>query len=284
MDTQRLGVLVGVDGSDCGQRALDWAATDATARGTMLTVVHVLEVLPTPEVPLAPGLRTAADRRGHKTTDAAVVRARHATPGLAVNGLLVHGNPAAQLLRLAAAAEQVVLGSRGIGGFASLLLGSVGAQVAAHAACPTAVVRGDPPAGGRVTVGVDGSERGEAALEYGFAHAARHGLGVQAMHLYPSYVLMPPYPTMQDDLRRIRVEVSRYVQEALGRWAVKYPDVPAEWAVDQGGAAHHLVEASEGSSLLVVGCRGHGGFAGLLLGSVSQAAVRHAYCPVVVAR
>ena len=74
------------------------------------------------------------------------------------------------------------------------------------------------------------------------------------------------------------------VQEALDRWAGKYPEVPAEWAVAQGGAARHLVEASEGSSLLAVGCRGHGGFSGLLLGSVSQAVIRHAHCPVVVTR
>jgi len=284
MDAQRLGVLVGVDGSQCGQRALDWAAVDAAARGTGLTVVHVLEAWRTPEVPLAPNLRTVADRGGQKTVDAAVVRARHATPDTPVKGQLVRGNPAAELLRLAAGAAQVVIGSRGIGGFAAMLLGSVGAQVAAHAPCPTVVVRGHPRDGGQVTVGVDGSERGEAALEYGFGYAARHGLGVQALHLYPNYVLMPPYPTMPDDLERVRADATRFVQEALGRWAAKYPDVPADWTVTQGGAAHHLIDASEGSSLLVVGCRGHGGFAGLLLGSVSQAAVRNAHCPVAVAR
>jgi nucleotide-binding universal stress UspA family protein len=279
---ERIGVLVGVDGSDCGWQALDWAAAEAAARQTALRVVHVLTGWPTP-VPAE--VRAVAEKAAQATVDTAVDRARRAAPDVSVHGRRVSGEPVAQLLQLAADAEQVVVGSRGRGGFAALLLGSVGADVAAHAKSSVVVVRGTLPADGPVIVGVDGSTRGEAALEYAFAHAARRDLPVRAVHVYqPYYPGIGPYPGVPVDAEMVREDAEQLTRETVGRWAAKYPDVPLESRVISGGTAHHLIEESETGSLLVVGSRGHGGFAGLLLGSVSQAVVRHAHCPVAIAR
>jgi nucleotide-binding universal stress UspA family protein len=130
----------------------------------------------------------------------------------------------------------------------------------------------------------------DAALEYGFAFADRHGVPLVALHAYPpDYVYpMTPYPMpayrAEDERARIRAEALRAVEHGLGKWTEKYPQVRVRPEVAQGGAAEQLVEASRTASLLVVGTRGHGGLAGMLLGSVSHAVLRHAHGPVVVAR
>jgi nucleotide-binding universal stress UspA family protein len=284
MNAQASAVLVGVDESQEAQHAVDWAVADAATTGSTVTVVHVVPPLSAAVMDITPEMGRYLERRAQKMLNATVQRAEQVTPGVKVDARLLHGNPPAELITLADEADQVVLGSRGTGGFASLLLGSVGAEVAAHARRPTVIVREQGHRRGPVIVGVDGSERGDSALEYGFAYAARHGLALQALHTYPYYVVTPPFPTRPVDVGKLRDEAEKVAQDALGRWSAKFPDVLSEWAVAQGGAARHLLEGSEGSSLLAVGCRGHGGFAGLLLGSVSQAVIRHAHCPVVVTR
>jgi nucleotide-binding universal stress UspA family protein len=282
MQAQRLGVLVGVDRSECGQWALDWAIQDAAARASVLTVAHVVDLPRVADVPLSSELLDAATRQGRQMLDAVVGRSRRTHPGLEISSRLASGSPAAQLLLLAADADQAVLGSRGHGGFASLVLGSTAAQVAAHASCPVVVVRGSATAGGPVLVGVDGSDRSEAALDYGFAFAARHGLPLHAMHIYPNYATMLAYPMLLD-MEQVRADAEYVLSQTLDRWSAKHPDVPVTSLAGEGTPARRLAEASEDASLLVVGSRGHGGFAGMLLGSVSQAVVRHAHCPVAVA-
>jgi nucleotide-binding universal stress UspA family protein len=150
------------------------------------------------------------------------------------------------------------------------------------------VVRGRTTPGGRVIVGVDGSDQAETALEYGFAHADRHGLPLLALHVYtPDAYAYPMAPTpylVPQELDRIRADAAHATEELVSRWSAKYPDVRTDWAVEEGQAAHQLVDASREAALLVVGSRGHGRLVGMVLGSVSQAAVRHAHCPVAVVR
>ena len=234
MDIEQLGVLVGVDESEASKQALDWAIADAATRETSITVVHVVDRAPSLLSDVAPDLDAVLKRHGEEVVNEAVLRATTAVPGLPVQGRLVIGNPAAELLKLAAHGDQVVLGSRGVGGFAALLLGSVSGEVAAHATRPTVIIRGQGHPRGPVIVGVDGSERGESALEYGFDYAARHELEVQALHVFPYHVLTPPYPTLPMDNALLREEAGKVVQAAIERWAGKYPEVPAEWAVAQG--------------------------------------------------
>ncbi|HST65641.1 MAG TPA: universal stress protein [Mycobacteriales bacterium] len=285
MNTDGIGVFVGVDQSACSREALAWAAADAAARHTRLTVASVVDLPRLGDVPLTGQLLDAARRAVQNTVDAAVARARTLAPGLAVEGRVLSGNPAAELLLLADGADEIVVGSRGTSELAALLLGSVGTQVAEHAHGPAVVVR-ERPAPGPVIVAIDNSPHSDAALEYGFAYADRHGLPLVALHVYTlaafAYPVMP-YP-VAEELAVIQVEAARTAEQNVSRWTEKYPDVEARTEVVEGRAVHQLVEASRTASLLVVGTRGHGGLTGMLLGSVSHGALRHAHCPVAIAR
>jgi nucleotide-binding universal stress UspA family protein len=266
-------VVVGVDGSVEGRRALDWAVADAVHRRRGLRIVHVY-VWPTVYAPIAtpvpapyePGLQEAAAEILREAAE----RARAAAPGLEVDTDMPVQQPASALMAAAGAASVVVVGNRGRGGFAGLLLGSVGVALAAHAACPVVIVRrGERSPGleaGRVIVGIDGSPEAERALAFGFEEAALRGAGVTALHAYD------------------RDEEQRGLVETASRWAEKNPDVDVRYHGVHARPAEALADRSAGAQLLVVGSRGRGGFAGLLLGSVSQAAIHHAGCPVAVVK
>jgi nucleotide-binding universal stress UspA family protein len=290
MSTDGMGVLVGMDESACSQQAMAWAAADAVARRVPLTIAGVVDLPRLADVPLSRQLVSMAELAVRQRVDAAVARSRDLIAGIPVRGRVLTGDPAAELLQLAAGAEEVVVGSHGTGQFGRLLIGSVGCQVAEHAPCPAVVVRGERTEG-RVVVGIDTSPHSEPALEYGFGYADVHGVPLVALHLYTIgafiYPIMPypvpPYPVVEE-MDRIRAEVLRTAEHSLGRLTEKYPDVDVRVEVEEGPAARELVEASRTAGLLVVGTRGHGGLAGMLLGSVSHAVLRHAHCPVVIAR
>jgi nucleotide-binding universal stress UspA family protein len=218
----------------------------------------------------------------------ALERATRAVPGLTVLQRVVVGRPTRVLLEQAGTAELLVVGSRGLGAFTGLLIGSVSEQVAEHAGCPVVVVRGESSNPGLpVLVGVDGSTANQPAVEFAFAVADRRRLGLVAIGAAPPGWIAPPigYPTMPvpDPAEQLR-EVREALEMAVRPWADKYPQVDLRlWPVI-GRPATELIHASEYGSLLVIGSRGHGGLAGLLLGSVSRHALHHAECPLAVVR
>ena len=150
-------IVVGVDGSPGGAKALDWALEEARLRGASLHVVHawmlpLIDALPEPwavgSPPLGPSdeeVHDHVEKAAKAVLDASVDRARSAEPGLAIHGELIEARPVRALLEAARDADLLVVGSRGRGGFAGLLLGSVSAQCVHHAPCPVVVVPvGDP--------------------------------------------------------------------------------------------------------------------------------------------
>jgi nucleotide-binding universal stress UspA family protein len=212
---------------------------------------------------IADGLRRAKDLVG---------------PG-EVRPLLISGQPAAVLCERSHTAAMVVVGSRGRGGIAGMLLGSVSWQVAAHAHCPVVVVRGHwRPAGdyspGPVVVGTDGSPASDAALGFGFEEAALRGAPLLAV-----CALADAPGCLGGDLY-----LQEEVQQAIIRQKKRYSEVAVLREVAQGGARAALLAAAHDAQLLVVGSRGRGGIKGMLLGSVSQAVLHHAPCPVAVVR
>ncbi|WP_327000585.1 universal stress protein [Dactylosporangium sp. NBC_01737] len=286
-------IVVGVDGSRASLEAVAWAATDALQRRCRLEVVHAF-VRPTVYAPVPGPVPSPYDERVREVAEQALTKAadhaRAVAPGLAVHTDLQLQQPAAALVAASRQAATVVVGNRGRGGFTGLLLGSVGAALAAHAACPTVIVRHEArlagPEAGRVVVGVDGSHDAEQALQFAFEQASYRTVGLTAVHAYqwptstgPGDMLPLVYDP--DDLRE---DERRALAESMAGWAGKYPDVDVRHSLVQGRPAAVLTELSAGAELLVVGSRGRGGFTGLLLGSVSQAAIRHAACPVVVVR
>ncbi|GLZ06558.1 universal stress protein [Actinomadura sp. NBRC 104412] len=277
------GVVVGYDGSDAGARALRWAAEEAAARGIPVTVTHVWEFnfgasLGMPIV----DLRTVAQ----EILEEGVERLRDAAPGLEVRSDLERGSAAAKLIELSGRAEMIVLGSRGLGGFAGLVLGSVSAQVAAHAGCPVVVLRGEPDAGageerGRVVVGVDGSAAARAALEMAFTEAEVHRVPLTAIVAWsPSpQVALPPLVDQNELGELAETRLARLLAPLRER----HPEVGDVRTRVVTGVPHEvLLEASPGARLLVVGSRGLGGIRGLMLGSVSHALLHNADCPVAV--
>lgn len=280
-------VIVGVDGSPCSLQAVDVAVREAAARSAPLHVIYAY-VWPYIDAPIGPSmadrldsdLRTDAEQLVAEAAD----RARAAVPGIEVRGEAVPGAPIEVLVDRSRTAALVVTGDRGLGGFAGLLLGSVAVQLSAHAAAPVLVVRGRPNPAGDVLLGADGSPASEPAVAFAFEEAALRGTGLTALHAWDSPVrtesddMLPPVYTMDD----VEAEEERVLAEALAGWRDKYPEVPVRRRLVCGPARPALLEASRAAQLLVVGARGRGGFAGLLLGSVSQAMLHHADCPVAV--
>ncbi|MQA06662.1 MAG: universal stress protein, partial [Streptosporangiales bacterium] len=140
-------IVVGIDGSEDGLQAVRWAAREAALRGHALRIVHAF-IWPMMNVPLGPspvgpqegGLRHEAEG----FVGEAIALARSTAPDVAITGDIVTGSAVPTLVDESHHAELVVVGSRGLGGFSGLLVGSVGVGTAAHASCPVVIVRGVP--------------------------------------------------------------------------------------------------------------------------------------------
>ncbi|WP_458249523.1 universal stress protein [Streptomyces sp. MAI_2237] len=285
-------VVVGVDGSASSLAAVDAAAREARSREAGLRVVHAF-VWPATHVPLGSwplgppegGMRHMVEH----LVDEAVERAHKAAPEVEVSHVVVTGEPLTVLEAQSRAAELVVVGSRGMGGFVGLLVGSTAVHLVAHGRCPVLVVREGPAADGPVVLGVDGSPAGEPAVEFAFAEAALRDTRLVAVHAWTTWnAPLPPPPDASlpyaNPPGALAAEEERLLFEALAGHRERYPEVEVEHRVVHGRTRETLIEASRSAQLTVVGARGRGGFAGLLLGSVSQALLHHAHCPVAVVR
>ncbi|AWI32303.1 universal stress protein [Streptomyces tirandamycinicus] len=285
-------VVVGVDGSASSLAAVEAAAREARLRGAGLRVVHAF-IWPAMHVPLGPsplgpaegGLRNMADR----LVADAVERARAVEPEVEVGHEVVTGEPLTVLEAQSRAAELVVVGSRGMGGFVGLLVGSTAVHLAAYGRCPVLVVREQPSAEGPIVLGVDGSTAGGAAVDFAFAEAELRKAPLVALHAWTTW--NAPMPAPKDPSMpyasppgALAGEEERLLSEALAGCQERYPGVVVEHRVVHGATRAALIDASRSAQLVVTGARGRGGFAGLLLGSVSQALLHHAHCPVVVVR
>jgi nucleotide-binding universal stress UspA family protein len=284
--TYENAVVVSIDDEDPDPLVLEWAAAQAAFRGTRLVICHVCEWQPGDRVPQPVDERGDADLRlgPERVVGAAADAVRAAYPDLQVGGAIGTGSPQRGLLTMAEEAAMIVVGARGIGGFAGLLMGSVSGQVAEHADCPVAVVRPAAPGATDVVVGIDGSPQAARALELGLAEARRTGGTLTALHAYrlpPVAAAYAPNPGYGAGTHRQVAE--RTLADALGDVEERNPDVKIERRVEHGPAARVLLEAADGAATLVVGARGMGGFTGLIVGSVSQQVLRHAHCPVLVA-
>lgn len=191
-------MVVGVDGSASSLAAVEATAREARARGAGLGVVHAF-IRPAMHVPLAPsplgpaegGLRKMADR----LVAEAVERARATAPKVGVSHAVVTGEPLTVLEARSHAADLVV-GSRVMGGFVGLLVGSTAVHLAAPGRCPVLVVREEPSADGPVVLGVDGSAAGERAVEFAFAEAELRKAPLVALHAWTTW--NAPLPAPQD--------------------------------------------------------------------------------------
>ncbi|MEV0402638.1 universal stress protein [Actinoallomurus sp. NPDC050550] len=285
----RKPIVVGVDGSHHAMNAVDWAAAEAGRRRLPLRIVHITTGWERGDIPAYRGHGSMApppETPGLKVLDVAEERAR--TFALVeIERRLGVGPVPGTLLQESADGALLVLGQRGTGTFTRLLLGSVSRQAAEHARCPVVIVPTDTdrrPRLPEIVVGIDGSEASIDAVAFALEEAAMRAIGVRAIHAwnhpdYPAEMRPAYYNTFT-----IEEEGARVLSESLAGWTAKYPDVSVIQQVIEGNPAAVLTEASRTAELLVVGARGRGGFPGLRLGSVSNAALHHAEGPLAIVR
>ncbi|WP_370962569.1 universal stress protein [Amycolatopsis sp. cg9] len=287
-------IVAGIDGSSSAVGAAGWAAAEAHRRGRPLRLVQVY-ALPQVKAPVAFGTQAQIRAGLAERAEGLLAEAREAVlaeyPGLDVTTAAREWSPVTALTQESQHAELVVLGSRGLGGFTGLLVGSTAVSVVAHAHCPIVVVRGrtphdPPPVTGPVLVGADGSPDSDAALAFACEEARLRGCGLIAVHTWSDVLadgMLRAHPLQEDPAEIAAAERVKLAEQVVG-WQRKYPDLTIELEVTRGRPVRTLLDRGEHAQLLVVGCRGRGGFTGMLLGSVSQALIAHAPCPVAVVR
>ena len=268
------GILVGYDGSAASEDALAWAAREALARGTALTVC----LAQVPRFPPSSGEQDSGDDPeggARHLLERALRRAQDLMPGGDVRPLLADGQATAVLCKHCPTADMVVVGSRGGGGLPELPIGSVGLQVAAHAPGRVVVIRGHwrhlPGQPGPVVVGTEGSAASKAAVTFALEEASLRGTDLLAV------CALADAPGAVGGAGAIRDDFDQLMSSLRERSAVT-----VRRHICDGSARHALLEAAAGAQMLVVGARGRGGLRGMPLGSVALAMVCYAPCPVGV--
>ncbi|MEV6979158.1 universal stress protein [Kitasatospora sp. NPDC093806] len=298
-------VLVGVDGSPESTAAAHWAAEEALRRGAPLRLLHAWPWLTDGRAAFAdPENLPAAGQRMLAAT-AREVRERH--PGVAVDTDVVLDAAVDGLVAAAEDTGLLVLGSRGLGGFAGLLVGSVGMAVAARSTVPLVLVRPARPAAARraeadraeadraeadeeegvavpeVVVGVDVAAPSHAVLDFAFHEAALRGARVRAVHgwdLPPAFAVVGFLPSGVE-MAQLQTAEEKALAAALAGYRERHPETEVVEQV-RLGAARTLVEDSVGAELVVVGRRRRPHELGLRLGRVAHAVLHHAHAPVAV--
>lgn len=326
-------VLVGVDGSTASLHALEWAGAEAKAHGRALSIVCSYSLPSFAAASLDGGyaaLDDTAIQEGARVV-LAEAKSRAERFGVPVTASIATGDAAGVLVEMSRGVSLVVVGTRGRGGFADRLLGTVSSALPAHAHCPTVVVplagvRRGPQAGAifaaagldpetpvaappepapsrsahddattehavppvrpirRIVVGVDGSPAAELALGAAIHEAEAWGAELFAIAGVPigNGTGMLAWLPAAVDHEQVLADVTEGLNVVVDRALVGHEGLTVRRHVLDGTGAELLTEFSTAVDLVVVGSRGRGGFAGLLLGSTSQAVLHHSACPVMV--
>lgn len=289
--TREQVVMVGVDGSAASLHALEWAAAFAERIGWRLHIVCAYAL---------PTFAAASMDGGYATLDDASIRdgaqavldeaeARLSGRGLPVTTALETGDPAGVLVELSKKVSVAVVGTRGHSGFAERILGTVSSALPAHAHCPTVVVPYREESQlkvpvERIVVGVDGSESAKGALARAIEHAKLWEAELTAVVGLPiggGSGLLGWLPAAVDS-EQLLADSKEGLDVAVDAALEGHEDVRVRRHALDGSGAALLSEFSTAVDLVVVGTRGRGGFAGMLMGSTSQALLHHCACPVLV--
>lgn len=284
-------LVVGFDGSDSSIAALHWAAQEASLRNAAVTVIASFAMSP----PIDDGLglgsagvaaAAAAEELAEWTRDELATRVHEAFADHVAVGHDYHAvaaRPGSALRTAGDDADLVVVGRSGAGAIGRLLLGSVTTELLAHGPCPVAVIPATTsPATGGVLVGTDGSEHSKRAVRWAVDEADRRATTLTVAHCWKApHRVAADGSDRGDSLRKVDAEI--ILDEAIeAARDVSGGDI--EPRLVKGGTVDSLVELSAAHDLIVLGSRGRGGFASMLLGSVAHAVAAHSSCPTVVVR
>lgn len=315
-------IVVGVDGSNASRNALRFAIGEAKSLGRSIRIVGAYTV---------PSVAAATIDVSYVPIDDSAVRASVTTilkeaaaevkaADVPVEAIIEIGDAAGVLVEESKQASLTVVGSRGKGGFAGRLLGTVSSALPAHSACPTIVVpvgwtpeseREARPSSsrpvhssvggaierteetdtvpgidysGQVVVGVDALGKESPALWEAAHIAVRRNSPLHIQAVITTTVIGPEWIPSQGDLDRLIQEGTDKLEAARLALKEKHPDLDVRWTLFDGQPAEVLVRASDTCDILVIGSRGRGGFAGLLLGSTSQSVLPYSAAPTMVVR
>ncbi|MGZ7022825.1 MAG: universal stress protein [Ilumatobacteraceae bacterium] len=284
------GVLVGVDGSRESDAAVRWAGAEAVLRDLPVTLMHVIApiVVSWPVRYLESSYVTSQEENANhvieqaqKTLLASVGNSTSPTVRVQIR----HDFTVNELAAASAEAAMVVVGSRGMGPVGGAVLGSVSRGLLHHARCPVTIVKADAThlAGPNspVLLGIDGSPASEAATAFAFDEASRRGVDLVALHAWSDVGVFPVVGMDWHEYEDAGYEV---LGERLAGWREQYPDVAVRRRIVCDRPARWLIDEARRSQLVVVGSRGRGGVASMLLGSVSTAVAESATAPVTVVR
>ncbi|MGO9154243.1 universal stress protein [Mycobacterium sp.] len=286
-----MGIVVGIDDSPAARVALQWAAHDAELRKIPLTLVHAIspEVSTWLRTPLPAGVMRWQQDHGRRLVDEGLKLveevSQHGGPA-GIHTEILSSGAVPTLINLSKDAEMLVAGSQGSGRWPGRLLGSVSAALLRHAHCPVAIVHEEDlstptPVQAPVLAAIDGSPASELATAIAFDEASRRQVGLVTLHAW-SDLDVTEWPGI--DWPATQSMAEEVLAERLAGWQEQYPDVQVTRIVVQAQPARQIVQQSEKAQLVVVGNRGRGGFAGLLVGSVGETVAQMARVPVIVAR
>jgi nucleotide-binding universal stress UspA family protein len=286
-------VVVGFDGGEPSVSAARWAAVEAARLGCPLRVLYAAEPPMPGALPGAVVVQPELHRAGRRVAERGADLARSLDDVLDIRAVGVVGGPAGELVAQSGEASFLVVGrGRAMGG--ATALGSVSFAVATHAWCPVVVVpeeeQAHPGPDVPVVVGVDGSRASQAALEVAaqFARAAGASVRVVSAWHRPTTERWPgggvDASTVDVLVRAAETGARATVAQAIAQITALLPGWAVSGSVVEGPATDALVDASCDAGLVVVGSRGHGGFAGLALGSVGHGVLRASHSPVAVVR
>jgi nucleotide-binding universal stress UspA family protein len=282
-------VVAGIDGSEMARAAAAFATAEARLRHAPLRLVHALS-WPLggitgghdPDAELRRMLRTGAET----VLRVAAAEAADVLGADRVGWSVVDGDPVPALRDASAEAQLLVVGSRGVGGVAGLLVGSTAGGIVTHAACPV-VVLPDPTSAvvsprTSVVVGVEGRRQDDAVLAFAVAEAAARGTDLVAVHAWQDPALETSFQSMGPlvDWGGVLADEQRVLAETLAGWREKEPDVAVREVVVRDRTARALVAVGLTAALLVVGHRHRGPLA--RLGSTTHGVLHRAGCPVAV--
>ncbi|MFJ5708401.1 universal stress protein [Streptomyces sp. NPDC093105] len=276
-------VVVGVDGSPSARSAALWAADEAARRGQSLYLVHAADTDRRALVVRAETLQ-AIRAAGRDLLDETAAAVEKDHPDLTVVKELSRLEPVAALGATAGRRGTIVVGNRGLGGFAALMLGSVGLGVAARAAVPVIVVRdhGDRPETGTVTAAVHGASDLKW-LRVAAAEAEAREASLRLLSVWNVLTHVGSVASMLDDLDEIARTRVREVREIADLLRHDYPDLAVSHHVETGTSTPGiLVDASARTDLLVMGTEHRALGVGPALGRVAHVVLHHAHCPVQI--
>jgi nucleotide-binding universal stress UspA family protein len=283
-------VVVGVDGSEGSLRAVEWAALEAKRHSSPLRIVSAPSLVPRMQAYNASPAAIASALRGiaARALDAAITRSEEVAQGLSITTGLLSGPPALAVAESGAEASMLVVGARGAGGFAAMMLGSVSRYAAIRAPCPVVVVREESMAVHReIAVGIRDPQDTGQTLAFAFEEAALRHADLVAVHTwfwFPSALHLSAEATelRPTDPDRIAAEAASSLAAALKGWREKYPGVPVRHDIIRGHPARVLASYSARADLVVLGRHGHPADAGPGIGSIQHAVLDHAHGPVAV--